>query len=48
MAEQTYPIVDLTQPVPEADFPGFMSQSRANPAISGMSWFRSVTRSKRS
>jgi len=31
MIEQTYPIVDLTQPVPEADFPGFTSQSRVNP-----------------
>ena len=31
MPEQTYPIVDLTQAVPEADFPGFMSQSKVNP-----------------
>jgi hypothetical protein len=31
MAEQTYPIVDLTQPVPEADFPGYTSQSKVNP-----------------
>jgi hypothetical protein len=31
MAEQTYPIVDLTQPVPEADFPGLMSRSKVNP-----------------
>jgi hypothetical protein len=31
VAEQTYPIVDLTQQVPEADFPDFTSRSRVNP-----------------